>query len=247
MSTATSDLATKLDAPYIVLSMQSETNYIEHDDDAKGMPLELESTDNNAADDEAYGASNGTLQKVEATHRAQKAATTAFNAQFANGPNHKGAHAIQEGSQHTKPAAARKSNVRYVLSGSDDYYNSRQEFEQIRNDGGFQLTKYLASPKSDEANGVKNALRAHRKSSSLRDNETLQNLYREQLAQGATTTEALSLIERTKGSSGALGKALSDKCDMSQLRISKYASLSKTGKAIERHERGQLTSTKFAR
>lgn len=244
---ATSGLATKLDAPYIVLSIQLETDHGGHDDEAEALPLESDSTDNNAADDKAYGASDGNLQQVEATYRAQKVATTVFNPRPAYRPEHEGVHAIRKQSQHTKSPAARderKTIVRYMLTDSDDNSNSKEEPGQIRNaDGGFQLTKYLASPKTDKAKGVENALRAHRESSSLRDNEALQNLHKKQLTQGATTAEALTLIERMKGNSGAPGEALSEKSNMPELRTSKYASLSKTGKAMERHGRGQLTST----
>ena len=242
---ATSDVATKLDAPYIVLSIQSETDHGGHDDEAEALPLESDSTDNNAADDKAFGASDETLQQIEAIYRAQKVATTVFDSHPGYRSGDEGVHAIRREFQHNKSPAARdeqKTIVRYMLTESDDDSNSKEELGQMRNaDGGFQLTKYLASPKSDKAKGVRDALRAHRKSSSLRDNEALQNLYKEQLAQGATTAEALTLIERTKGNSGAPGEALSGKSSMPELRISKYASLSKTGRAVERHERDQLT------
>lgn len=247
---ATSEVATKLDAPYIMLSIQWETETGGHDDEAEALPLVSDSTNKNAADDKAYGANDGTLQQVEATYRAQKVATTVSNSQPAYRPKNEGVHAIRKQSQHTKSPAAldeRKTIVRYMLTASDDDSNSKEELEQTRNaDGGFQLTRYLASPKSVKAKGVKKALRAHRESPSLRDHEALQNLYKEQLAQGATTAEALTLIERMKGNSGAPGEALSEKMNRPQLRISKYASPSTRGKAMERHERGQLSSTKFA-
>ena len=242
---ATSDVATKLDAPYIVLSIQSETDHGGHDDEAEALPLESDSTDNNAADDKAYGASDGTLQQIEATYRAQKVATTDFNSHPGYRSEDEGVHAIRRQSQHNKSPAARderKTIVRYMLTESDEDSNSKEELGQIPNaDGGFQLTKYLASPKSDKAKGVRNAPRGHRESPSLRDNEALQNLYKQQLAQGATAAEALTLIERMKGDSGAPGEASSEKSNMPELQISKYASLSKTGKAKERQRRGPLT------
>lgn len=231
-----------------MLSIQFETNDSEHDDGAEALPSETDSTGNNVTDDKTHGASDATLQQLEAAFRAQKVVTTALNPQPSYRPRHKGVEVTEGTPQHNKTPAARhdrRKGVRYTLSDSHEDSDSNQELKQIRNaDGGFQLTKYLSTPERTKAKAVEKALRAQTRSSELRDTDALQSLYKEQLAQGATTAEALALIERMKGTIDAPGEGSSKRTGMP--RISKHASLSDFGKAMERHERGPLTSRKFA-
>ena len=153
--TPTLDHATKLGAPYIVLSMQSETDHSEHHDDAETLPSESDSTDNDAADENPHEASDGTLQQLEATYRAQKVAGISSTSPSHYRPGHKGVQTIQKTSRHGKAPAAQydgRQSVRYTLSDADQIYKTKHELKQSRHAGGtFQLTKYLALPRSEKA------------------------------------------------------------------------------------------------